>query len=407
MERRRFIRNTAVAAGGIALGPAFWSQLFAGEAAASGTGSCLVQRVRRPYGPLQRADANGIRLPEGFTSRVVAITGENVPGTTYLWHRAPDGGACFVVPGGGGDYVYVSNSEVVQAAGGGASAVRFSPCGAVRRAYRILGGTNINCAGGPTPWGTWLSGEEYDGGQVWECDPFRPSQGVARPALGFYAHEAAAVDPVYGHVYLTEDRPDGRLYRFKPAAYPDLSAGRLQVARVVAGGSVVPVATDVLEGTIQWVTVSNGTTGAVMPRPADTTAFRGGEGIWFDHGHIYFTTKGDNRVWRLTTSSRHLCVMYDDDLVEGAPLRGVDNVVVNRAGEVFVAEDGDNMQLHVIREACTVGPLLQIVGQDGSEITGPAFSPGGGRLYFSSQRGADGEFAGITYEVRGPFRRTR
>ncbi len=144
-----------------------------------------------------------------------------------------------------------------------------------------------------------------------------------------------------------------------------------------------------------------------MPRPADTTAFRGGEGIWFDHGHIYFTTKGDNRVWRLTTSSRHLCVMYDDDLVEGAPLRGVDNVVVNRAGEVFVAEDGDNMQLHVIREACTVGPLLQIVGQDGSEITGPAFSPGGGRLYFSSQRGADGKFAGITYEVRGPFRRTR
>nr|MDQ3312779.1 PhoX family protein [Actinomycetota bacterium] len=204
---------------------------------------------------------------------------------------------------------------------------------------------------------------------------------------------------------LTEDRPDGRLYRFKPAAYPDLSAGRLQVARVVANGSVVPMATNVLQGTIQWVTVSNGTTGAVRPRPANTTAFNGGEGIWFDHGHIYFTTKGDNRVWRLTTSSRHLCVLYDNDLVGHGPLRGVDNVVVSRAGEVFVAEDGDNMQLHVIREARTVGPLLRIVGQDGSEITGPAFSPGGGRLYFSSQRGVDG--AGITYEVRGPFRLTR
>ena len=78
----------------------------------------------------------------------------------------------------------VSNSEVPAA--GGASALRFGPAGAIQDAYRILSGTTLNCAGGPTPWGTWLSGEEFANGQIWECDPFAASQGIARPALGTF-----------------------------------------------------------------------------------------------------------------------------------------------------------------------------------------------------------------------------
>ena len=74
-----------------------------------------------------------------------------------------------------------------------------------------------------------------------------------------------------------------------------------------------------------------------------------------------------------------------------------------RSGDLYVAEDGDDMQLCIISRERTVAPFLQIGGQNGSEITGPAFTPAGNRLYFSSQRGTDG-VVGITYEVRGPFR---
>lgn len=95
-----------------------------------------------------------------------------------------------------------------------------------------------NCAGGPTPWGTWLSCEEADRGRVWECDPTKPGQGVVKPAMGTFAHEAVAVDPVNERLYLTEDKRDGRFYRFVPANYPDLDEGVLEVARLGAGGSV-------------------------------------------------------------------------------------------------------------------------------------------------------------------------
>ncbi|NUP77218.1 MAG: translocation protein TolB, partial [Nonomuraea sp.] len=73
-----------------------------------------------------------------------------------------------------------------------------------------------------------------------------------------------------------------------------------------------------------------------------------------------------------------------------------------------VAEDGGNMEINIITPDGVVAPVMRLDGQGQSEITGPAFSPDGTRLYFSSQRGTSGERAGtggITYEVTGPFRR--
>lgn len=138
MDRRSFLRSTAIAAGVTALGPAFWRNAYAATAL-PGAG---------PYGGLRPVDANGVMLPAGFTSRVLAVTGQVVVGTSYLWHAAPDGGAVF--PQDDGGWVYTSNSEVPFV--GGAGALRFGPDGEVVDAYRLLTGTSLNCAGGPTPW---------------------------------------------------------------------------------------------------------------------------------------------------------------------------------------------------------------------------------------------------------------
>jgi secreted PhoX family phosphatase len=120
---------------------------------------------------------------------------------------------------------------------------------------------------------------------------------------------------------------------------------------------------------------------------------------------LWFTTKGDNRVWELDVATGALSVLYDAGRYTSPVLVGVDNIVAAATGDLFVCEDKGDLQLVLLAPDGDVWPFLEVTGQPGSELTGPAFDPSGSRLYFSSQRGPTGTGPGVTYEVRGPFRR--
>jgi secreted PhoX family phosphatase len=393
MRRREFIGLGVGGVAAVSLGAAFWDELF-------GTAESRPLRRGGGYGPRRPPDGNGIRLPEGFRSRLVARGEEVVAGTDYRWHVASDGMASF--PEDGGGFVLVSNSETLD---GGASALRFGPRGGVRDAYRILSGTTANCSGGGTPWGTWLSCEEQDSGRVWECDPAGRRRAVARAAMGVFKHEAAAVDPRGKRVYLTEDLIDGGLYRFTPRRWHDLSEGLLEIARVGRDGGV------------EWAEVPD-PSGAREPtrrQVRGSTEFKRGEGIWFDGETLYVSTTADARVYAYDTRREHIRVIYDGLASRNAPLLRVDQLTGSRAGEVFVCEDiaTAEIDMGVIDRKRRVSKFLSITGPQhrGSEITGVTFDPSGSRMYFSSQRAFPESDVlpgpGAIYEITGPFRGRR
>ncbi len=121
-------------------------------------------------------------------------------------------------------------------------------------------------------------------------------------------------------------------------------------------------------------------------------------------GSIYISTKGNGRIWRIDCFQNTIEIIYDFATTSRPELRGVDNVYAAATGDVYVAEEGGNMQLIGLTPSGDVKPVVEVTGQPSSEITGPALTADGQHLYFSSQRAPtpSGDH-GITYEVTGPF----
>ena len=142
MDRRQFLQSGVFAAGGATAFPLFATATAGAQASGES-----------PYGSLEgiAPDANGMILPPGFTSRVVAVAGEPVGDTDFEWHIFPDGAATF--DDGNGGWIHTVNSEVFLAGAAGVSAIHYDADGNIIDAYPLLRNSNSNCGGGPSPMG--------------------------------------------------------------------------------------------------------------------------------------------------------------------------------------------------------------------------------------------------------------
>lgn len=323
------------------------------------------------------------------------------------------------LPGIGGTTTFVYNEET----------------GEIEREYLSLAGTYRNCAGGVTPWNSWLSCEEdttvpegsieKEHGYVFEV-PASEDVFIADPkpikAMGRFNHEAVCVDPDTGIVYQTEDQGDGLIYRYIPNVRGQLhEGGRLQALAVVDQPGLdtrnwEQVSVELRKPLqVFWIDIED------VESPKDDLRYQGfdkgaarfarGEGMWFGEGELFFacTNGGPNETGQV--------FRYQPSSVEGTPeernetgilelyaespdkaiLNACDNLTIAPWGDVILCED--NGELNYIRGINKDGDIYNFAcnRSSSSEFAGLVFSPSGKTLFVNIQEN------GETLAITGPW----
>ena len=459
-SRREFIKSSGIATIGFMGLYQFVNPILSHAAPAASLG----------YGPLQKDPKGILNLPKGFTYTIISQKGDKMDDGLLL-PGAADGMGAFkgkknstivvrnheigpeaLEQGGFGpqnemlsslksEQFYDFGKGVLPALGGTTTFVYNEKTGELERQFMSLAGTIRNCAGGVTPWNSWLTCEEstvktgaYEGrsekdhGYVFEV-PATQNIALASPipikAMGRFNHEAVAVDPSTGIVYLTEDRGDGIFYRYIPNTRGKMiDGGKLQALAVMGQksrdtrnwedqeGPEFPVMTP---QDVTWIDIEN------VESPEDDLRLQGfekgaavfarGEGIWFGDKELYFAcTNGGKiaagQIFRYTPSKSEgtsaeskspgkleLFAEPNDKEI----LKSCDNLAVAPWGDVVICEDDSHSFVVGITPEGEYYHLAENVGYE-SEMAGGVFSPSGKTFFVNIQK------PGITVAITGPWK---
>ena len=476
VDRRNFLRlgllGTAVASAGV--------MAYSPEA-----GAAMLKRSIRTSAPTRSgvsAAGAELALPGGFTYHSFGAFGSAMT-DGYITPPIHDGMACFDT--GNGTWRLVRNHELGEgndipagtvigekstafdpkAPGGTVTLELEAGTAAYKSSWISLNGTDTNCGGAPTPWGTWLtceetttgvkSGRKKPHGYVFEVDPMSDAPTLTKPlrGLGRFLHEAGAVDPDTGVVYLTEDEgPDG-FYRFVPDSFTggrsSLRHGTLQMLRVKDAPKYNTIVGQSVGVTLlcDWVKIndpnpSNAEDDASavykQGRAKGAAKFLGGEGCNYRDGGVVFGSSdggdvGLGQVWEYVPTSHigglneegELTLLFES--TGKTELDGPDNMCTSPGGGIIICEDGNlkNNRVLGLRPNGTLVTIAEnLVGvqkhyleasgklydptvpNDGkaagdgigySEFAGPTFSPDGQWLFVNIQ------VPGITCAITGDW----